>query len=65
MSLGGGLAGGYAGSEIGKANGSELSVELDNGEQVIVVVKGNHIKVGDRIKIIKDGNRVAQVDKIE
>lgn len=63
--LGGGLAGGYAGSEVGKANGSELTVELDYGEVVVVVVKGvDHIVVGDRVKIIKDGNKVAQVDKI-
>nr|WP_321265718.1 glycine zipper 2TM domain-containing protein [uncultured Sulfurimonas sp.] len=63
--LGGGLAGGYAGNEVGKANAEELSVELDNGDMVVVVVKGQeHFDVGDRVKIIKDGNKVAQVDKI-
>ena len=62
--LGGGLLGGYAGSEVGRANADELTVKLDSGEQVVVVVKGKHIKVGDRVKIIKDGNRVAQVDRI-
>jgi len=63
--LGGGLAGGYAGGEVGKANGEELSVELDSGEMVIVVVKGQElIDLGDRVRIIKDGNKVAQVDKI-
>ncbi|EQB40380.1 hypothetical protein M947_00865 [Sulfurimonas hongkongensis] len=63
--LGGGLAGGYAGKEIGKANGAELTVELESGEMVVVVVKGSDfIAVGDRVKIIKDGNKVAQVDKI-
>ncbi len=64
MALGGGLAGGYAGNEIGKANGDELTVKLDDGQQVIIVVKGKDLKVGDRIKIIRDGNKVAQVDKI-
>jgi len=62
--LGGGLGGYYAGSEIAKANGEELTVELDNGENIVVVIKGNRFKAGDRVKIIKDGNKVAQVDKI-
>lgn len=63
--LGGGLAGGYAGSQVGKANGAELTVELESGEVVVVVVKGiDYIVVGDRVRIIKDGNKVAQVDKI-
>ncbi|EDZ62485.1 putative lipoprotein [Sulfurimonas gotlandica GD1] len=62
--LGGGLGGYYAGSEVGKANGEELSVELDSGEQVVIVIKGNRFVAGDRVKIIKDGNKVAQVDKI-
>ena len=63
--LGGGLAGGYAGSEIGKANATELTVELENGGDIVVVVKGKHIEVGDRVKIIKDGNRASEVSKID
>lgn len=60
--LGGGLAGAYAGSEIAKANATELTVEMDNGENVVVVVKGNRIfHKGDRVRIVKDGNKVAQV----
>jgi outer membrane lipoprotein SlyB len=62
--LGGGLAGAYAGDEIGKANGDELTVKLDSGEYIVVVVKGKQFMVGDRVKIIKDGNKVAQVDRI-
>lgn len=65
MALGGGLGGAYAGSEIGKANAEELTIELDNYEVVIIVVKGdNTYEVGDRIKIIKDGNRVASVERL-
>lgn len=65
MSLGGGLGGAYAGKEIGKANAEELTVELDNYEVVVIVVKGDNIyQVGDRIKIIKDGNKVASVEKL-
>jgi len=63
--LGGGLIGGYAGSEIAKANAQELTIALDNGEDVVVVIKGKEIEVGDRVKIIKDGNKVAQVDRID
>ena len=61
-SLGGGLGGYYAGKEVGKANGSELTVKLDDGENIVVVVKGKDFKAGDRVKIIQDGNKVAQVD---
>jgi outer membrane lipoprotein SlyB len=62
MALGGGVGGYYAGKEVGKANGNELTVELDDGRTVVVVVKGNKFKTGDRVEIIKDGNKVAQVD---
>jgi len=62
--LGGGLVGGYAGNEVAKANADELIVKLDNGKEIVVVVKGKHINVGDKVRIIKDGNKVAQVDKI-
>ena len=63
--LGGGLVGGYAGNEVGKSNALELTVELDDGKTVVVVVKHNNIVAGDRIRIIKDGNKASQVDKID
>jgi len=63
--LGGGLAGGYAGSQIAKANADELTIELENGEHVVVVVKGKGYQIGDRVQIIKDGNSASQVYKIE
>ena len=62
--LGGGLAGGYAGTQIGKANAEELTVELHNGEVIVVVAKVKGIEAGDRVRIIKDGNKVASVNKI-
>ena len=62
--LGGGLVGGYAGNEIGKSNALELTVELDNGETVVVVAKHNDIVAGDRVRIIKDGNKASQVYRI-
>ncbi len=63
--LGGGLAGGYAGSEIAKANADELTIELESGEHIVVVVKGKNYTIGDRVQIIKDGNKASQVYKIE
>jgi len=62
--LAGGLGGAYAGNQVGKANASELSVKLDDGRDVVVVVKGKNFLVGDRVKIIKDGNRADQVYRI-
>ena len=62
--LAGGLGGAYAGNQIGKANASELSVHLNNGQNIVVVVKGKNFLVGDKVKIIKDGNRVDQVYRI-
>ena len=62
--LGGGLAGGYAGNEIGKSNALELTIELDSGETIVVVVKHNNIIAGDRVRVIKDGNKASQVDRI-
>ena len=62
--LAGGLGGAYVGSQVQKANAQELSVKLDNGQNVVVVAKGKQFMVGDRVKIIKDGNRVDQVYRI-
>ena len=59
--LGGGLVGAYAGNKINEANAEELTLKLDNGENVVVVTKGINYKVGDRVEVITDGNRVASV----
>jgi outer membrane lipoprotein SlyB len=63
--LAGGLFGSYAGSEINKANAQELTVEIDNSHAVVVVAKGNAFHAGERVKIIKDGNKVAAVEKLQ
>mgnify|MGYP000282818173 CR=1 FL=1 len=62
--VGGGLLGRAAGDEIGKANASELTIELDTGETVVVVAKVLDVVAGDRVRIIKDGNKAATVDVI-
>lgn len=65
LALLGGLVGAYAGSEIAKADAQQLEVKLDSGEYVVVVAKGNQFLVGNRVRIIKDGNKVANVDLVD
>lgn len=60
--LGGGLVGAYAGNEIGKSNAQELSVTLDNRQEVVVVYKGTQFFVGQRVKIVKRNGRVYNVE---
>lgn len=63
--VGGAILGGAVGSEAGRANAEELTVELDSGGVVVVVVKGDsHFLIGDRVRIVEDGNRVATVQRI-
>lgn len=64
-SLGGGIAGHQAGKEVGKANGAELSIHLDNGDDIMLVVKGEGYKVGEKIKIIRSGNKVEQIKRVD
>lgn len=63
--LAGGLAGSYAGGEVNKSDAQELTVELNNSNVVVVVTKGNEFHTGDRVQIIKDGNNVAAVKKLQ
>ena len=60
----GGLSGALAGYELDKANGEELFIKLDDGRNIVIVVKGVDIKKGDRVRIIMNGNRVIRVEKI-
>ncbi|BAF70181.1 glycine zipper 2TM domain-containing protein [Nitratiruptor sp. SB155-2] len=62
--LGGGLAGAYVGSELAKANAQELTVLLDNGEEVVVVVKGVRFYPGERVRIVTKGSRVISVEPL-
>ncbi len=63
--VGGGILGGVIGSEAGKANAEELTVELDSGRTVVVVVKGDSdFLVGDRVRIVKDGNTASAVHRL-
>jgi len=60
----GGLAGTYAGYQIDKANGEELYIKLDDGMDIVAIVKGVDIKAGDRVRVVVDGNRIIRVERI-
>jgi len=60
----GGLTGAFVGYESDKANAEELFIKLDNGKHIVVIVKGINILRGDRVRIIKEGNRVIRVEKL-
>ncbi|WP_456432912.1 glycine zipper 2TM domain-containing protein [Nitratifractor sp.] len=60
----GGLAGSYVGNAANTANAEELTVRLDNGRHVVVVVKGTRFYSGERIRIVKQGDRVINVEPL-
>ena len=60
----GGLTGAFAGYELDKANGEELFIKLDDGKNIVVIVKGVNIQKGDRVRIIMSGSRIVRVEKI-
>ena len=60
----GGLTGALAGYEIDKANGEELFIKLDNGKNIVVIVKGVNIVKGEKVRIIKNGYRIVRVEVV-
>jgi len=60
--LAGGLLGAYAGNEVGKANAQELMVELDNGDSVVVIAKGQQFAVGQHVRIVTENGIVMSVE---
>jgi len=62
--IGGGLAGAYVGSEVTKANASELTIRTDKGRTVVIVVKGTGYYPGERVRIVKNGSKVASVEPL-
>jgi outer membrane lipoprotein SlyB len=60
----GGLTGAFVGYEADKANAQELFIKLDNGRNIVAVVKGVDIKPGDRVRIIKRGSKIVRVERI-
>ncbi len=62
-SLGGGLAGAYVGNQVGKANAQELTIDLDNGENIVVITKGLKHFTGEHVRIVKRGSRIISVER--
>jgi len=62
--LGGGLAGAYVGNQVAAANAQELTVRLDRGQTVVVVAKGTRFHPGERIRIVRQGSRVVNVEPL-
>jgi len=60
----GGLTGAYAGYKADKANGEELFIKLDDGREIVAVVKGVNIQKGDRVRVILNGYKIVRVEKI-
>ena len=60
----GGLGGAYAGYELDKANGEELYIKLDDGRNIVAIVKGVNIQKGERVRVVVEGNRIIRVEKI-
>ena len=60
----GGLTGFYVGNKLGIANGKELYIRLDDGEEIVTIVKGVDVNVGDRVRVVIDGNRIVRVEKL-
>ena len=61
--LAGGLTGFYAGNKLGKANGEELYIQLNDGREIVTIVKGVDINVGDRVRVVMDGNRIIRIER--
>lgn len=62
--LAGGLTGAYVGSQLGKANAQELTIHLDDGEDIVVIMKGLRFYTGERVRVIKNGQRVIRVEPL-
>ena len=60
----GGLGGVYAGYELDKANGEELYIKLDDGRNIVTVVKGVNIQKGERVRVVVEGDRIIKVERI-
>ena len=61
----GGLSGAYAGCELDKANGEELYIKLNDGRNIVAIVKGVNIQKGERVRVVVKENRIIRVEKIK
>ncbi len=62
--VGGGILGSITGEKLNENEALELTVTLDNGKTIVIVTKETNIYVNDRVRIVKDGNEVAAVQRL-
>ncbi len=60
----GGLAGAYAGNKASETNAQEITIRLDSGRRIVVIHKGNNFYQNERVRIIYNGNKVANIEAI-
>jgi outer membrane lipoprotein SlyB len=60
--LAGGLSGSYVGNKLDKANGEELYIHLNDGRNIVTIVKGVNFKKGECVNVVFDGNRILRVE---
>ncbi len=63
--VGGAVAGGVLGKQLSESAAQELTLSLVDGRMIVVISKGTALNVGDRVRVIKDGNKVASVKRVE
>ncbi len=62
--MGGGVAGGYVGSHYTSPNAQDLTLRLDNGRRVVVRTRGTSFRQGERVYVVRDGNRIVSIQHI-
>jgi len=60
----GGLSGAYVGYRADRANGEELYIKLDDGREIVTIVKGVNIRRGDRVRVVLNGRKIIRVERI-
>ena len=62
--MGGGVAGGYVGSHYTSPNAQDLTLRLDNGQRIVVRTRGTSFLQGERVYVVRDGNRIVSIQHI-
>lgn len=64
--LGGGLIGSLLGAEA-QTSGQQLVIELDDGSRITTIIKSSkerYFHKGDRVRLILDGRKIVEIEKI-
>jgi outer membrane lipoprotein SlyB len=62
--LGGGLAGAYAGNRLDRANGEELFIHLNDGRDIATVVKGVVFRPGEKVRVVFNGSKILRIERL-